>query len=874
MEDYSTLSGEETAAKLHSNTQHGLSSFEANNRLKKFGPNTLIFNNGKGPFTIFTSQLTSFLVIILLIASAFSFFFGDYLDAVLILIIIFINAFLGFFQEYRAEKTIEHLKKLVISYCLVYRDKQVIQVFSSELVPGDLVLLEEGQKVPADIRLLSTTNLYTNEAALTGESMPITKTVDVLKKILPIADQINMLFSGTIISAGKGLGLVVTTGGKTEIGKIANLVNQEAKTSTNLQLKLDHLGKVLGKVIIGIAALIALEEILVGKPIIQAVTSAIALAVAAIPEGLPAVVTISLAIGTRRLFKQNALLRRLTAAETLGSTDIICVDKTGTLTEGKMTVKQIYYNHTFHHLNIETNDTKLPKETRQLLKISVLANNAQKNDNGIVGDPTEVALISLAFDQGVEQLELSKQCPRVLEIPFSSERKMMSVVCQDEKEKLIAAKGSVEAILNQCTQIEKNGKVVALTKEDKANILKANNQMASNALRVLAFAYAKTNKQEVHEEEIEKGLIFVGLEGLFDPPRKNIKQSIESCQKLAGIKVVMITGDHLMTARAIASEIGINDRYITGEDLDKLSDGQLEEIIEEISIYARVNPEHKLRIVKALKSHGHQVAMTGDGINDAPALKAANIGISMGITGTDVAKEAADLVLMDDNFNTIVGAIKEGRAIYENIRKFVNYLVSTNLMEVTVILGSIILNWPLPLLPIHLLWINLVTDGLPAVALSADPPRKNIMHSPPSRFTEDILNKNSLKRLLLAGFLLSGAVLIIFSFYKNQLVHGQTMVFTAIVLYCVVRITVLRSRYQLSLFSNKLLSLAISISLILQLIILYLPIKIGNITLQELFKIQPLSISDWLVLLITGGILLITMRLITTKPLEKTTPTA
>ncbi|MDP3973450.1 MAG: calcium-translocating P-type ATPase, PMCA-type [Candidatus Daviesbacteria bacterium] len=848
MEKAYLKSVEQTIQELQTDQQKGLTAQEAEKRLTKYGLNILQEEKGKSAFQIFFSQFRSFLIIILLIASSVSLILGETLDAALILAIVILNGIVGFIQEYRVEKTIKQLKKLVTVQASIYRDGVIQQVASSNLVPGDLIVLEEGQKIPADIRIIQAFSLETNEASLTGESTPVTKDPDTLAEDVILAERKNMLFSGTNIAAGRGIGIVISTGMSTEIGKIAHLVSQEIEPPTPLQLKLNNLGKLIGRIVLVIAALIGIEQFLFGpsqtgfgQNVLDSLISAIALAVAAIPEGLPVVVTISLALGTRRLLKQKSLIRHLAAAETLGSTDVICVDKTGTLTEGVMKVTEIF-----------------GENKEKILTFGLLASNARINGGSprgeagqIIGDSTEAALIQAAVDSGLNQETILKTYQRISEIPFSSDRKMMSVIVKNKEGQILISKGATEVILGKCSN---------LTEEQKMKILKANDEMARKALRVLAIAYGSSEKEE--------NLTFLGLVGMIDPPREGVKQAIEVCQKQAQIRVVMITGDHLLTAQAIASQIGIEGKNITGQDLDKLSDEALKEQVEQIAIYARVNPEHKIRIIKALKAHGHQVAMTGDGVNDAPALKAADIGVAMGITGTDVAKEASDMVLLDDHFSTIVEAIKEGRAIFDNIRKFVNYLLSSNIMEVLVISLAVILGGGhLPLLPIHLLWINLVTDGLPAIALGVDPPRKNIMDLPPQKFREEIAGGRFLGPLMAVSVLLTIAILLIFFIYQKDPIYEQTMVFTAIVFYEMLRIVAIRSEYKLPFFSNPFLVLAITGSLILQLLILYLPISFAGVTLQQLFKVHPLTLMDWGLLLGVGIFLLFIMRMLVVTPI-------
>lgn len=858
MDNFFSVPKEELVSKLNTDLKKGLSSEDASQRLIKYGLNELKQTKGKNPLLILLSQFTDVLVIILIIASIASFFLGEGVDAVMIVIIVIMNAIIGFIQEYRVEKAIEHLKQMVTSNQLVYRDGRIIQIPSSELVPGDLVALEEGQKITADIRLTYVINLQTVEAPLTGESTPISKVSEKLEGNLAIGDRKNMIFSGTVVCAGKGTGVVVGTGMNTEIGKIAHLVSSQADAQTPMQIKLDRLGALIGKIVLVIAVIVGVEEIFISHgQLLEAIISSIALAVAAIPEGLPAVVTISLALGTKRLLAHKALIRNLPAAETLGSTEVICTDKTGTLTEGAMDVRRIYLNQV--SINVEEKSTTSPQNLKKLLEYGILSSNARLTNGNFVGDPTEIALIKVAREFGIEQDMLLDKYERVGEIPFSSQRKMMTTVSEGEGERLITSKGAVEVILNLCSRIEMSGKVQSLTDEIKNQILSQNEQMAKESLRVLAFAFK--NGQSVPEGSEETGLTFLGLQAMMDPPKEGVKESIITCQN-AGIRVIMITGDHLITAQAIAREVGVEGKAVTGEDLDKISEEQFKSEVEQINIYARVNPEHKLRIVHALKAKGYQVAMTGDGVNDAPALKAADIGISMGITGTDVAKDSSDMILLDDYFGTIVAAVREGRGIYENIRRFVAYLLSANAMEVMIIFFSILLGWPLPLLPIHLLWINLVTDGLPAVALGVDPTRSNIMTSRPGEFKQEIVSMPFLKFLGAISILVTIAILVIIGLMKSDPVHEQTMAFTAVVLFEMVIIWAIRDQYKLGFFSNKYLVMAVSASIILQLMVLYLPLQVGNSNLQVLFKVAPLGLIDWGIILGSGVILWVLWKIL------------
>lgn len=861
MKDFYKLPFDEVAKNLKTDLKAGLTFQEAQNRLIQYGPNKLKEVKGKNALSILLDQFKDLLIIILILASLVSLLLGETVDAVMILTIVFINGLVGFIQQFKVEKAIEHLKKMVTTYAKVLRDGKLLEIPSANLVLGDLVLVEEGVKIPADLRIIQSFNLKTSEAALTGESTPISKEVEPLSGDMAIADQKNMAFLGTAVAVGRGTGVVVATGMNTQIGKIAHLVQQAAEPQTPMQQKLNNLGKLIAKIVLTTSALLALQQFFFGLKLIDALISAVALSVAAIPEGLPAVVTISLALGTKRLIKQQALIRNLPATETLGSTDTICVDKTGTLTAGVMQVRKAY-------LNGKISDLKKGDQTfEKLLTFGFLASNARFSNGKILGDPTEAALVQAALDHNLNQDQLVMNYQRVTELPFSSERKMMTTVSKSGHQNLVTSKGATEMILSKCTRVEQSGEVTALSDKDRQEILKVNDQLAKQALRVLAFAYKATDS--LSKDQLEKDLIFLGLQAMIDPPKTGVKEAVEICQQQAGIRVIMITGDHLLTAQSIAEEIGIKGKAITGVELDQISDDQFQNQVEEIAIYARVNPEHKIKIIKALKAKGHQVAMTGDGVNDAPALKAADIGVAMGITGTDVAKDSSDIILLDDNFSTIVAAVKEGRSIYENIRKFVTYLLSANTMEVLVIVVSVILGWPLPLLPIHLLWINLVTDGLPAIALGVDRAREDIMSSQPTQFKEEIVNKKFVKLISVVSILISIAVLGIFGLFRYDLAHAQSMVFTAVVVYEFLVIAAIRAEYNLKFFSNKLLSLAILGSMILHLAILYLPISVANLSLQQLFKVQPLAVSDWLILGALGIILYLLMHLAAVKPLTQ-----
>lgn len=864
----------------------GLSTAEANQRLADYGRNELHGNKPLNPFKLFLSQFNDVLIMVLLAAAAVSFGLafvedgGSFRESILIFTIVIAIALVGFFNEFKAEKTVEALMKLVDFKARVRRGGEVIEITSAELVPGDIAIIEAGQKVPADIRLLEVTELEANEASLTGESLPVRKDLKVLTKEASLGDQKNMLFAGTFVTSGSAVGVVVSTGQLTEIGHIAELVSHVEEDPTPMQQKLDDLGKKLGYIIAFICAVVfiivfflvpeATDSNLVHR-LIFAFTAAVALAVAAIPEGLAFVVRISLALGARRMASRHALVRKLSAVEALGSTDVICSDKTGTLTRGEMTVRHVYVNGVLADVsgsgyetagNITAKD-KTPS-LKQLLSIGVLCNNSILKEKSVMGDPTEGALYVSAEKGGINHVEHAKEMPKIGELPFTSERKSMSTVHKDAKGYFVATKGAVEMVLNKSTKVlDKNGKVIALSASEKTKILKMNEALAGKALRVLAFAY-KTTTSQPQGKDIEQGLIFAGLQAMMDPPRTEVIEVIKRVQTEAGMRVIMITGDYIETAKAIASEIGIQGEAISGVDLDKLSQSQFEEKVEDISVYARVNPEHKIRIVQALKKHGHQVAMTGDGVNDAPAIKAADIGIAMGITGTDVSKEAADLILLDDQFLTIINAIEEGRGIFDNVRKFVNFLISCNIAEViTVLLGIIVFN-DLVLTAAQLLFINIVTDGLPAVALGSDPAQKNVLKAMPQRFQEAIVSSRVWTEIFIFGTLMSVALTL--QYWYNHTHEGRiaavSAAFTAMVVYELVRLIDIRTDYAIRWLANFWLTIALASSFVLQIAVLYLP------GMASYFEVGPLSGHDWIIMLI-GSLVLITIMKVLNPVLDR-----
>ncbi len=786
----------------------GLTSAEANRRLQKFGYNELVERKRVTPLQIFLNQFKDVFVIMLLVAIVFSIIIGwykggefeEYVDAMTIGAIVALNAVVGFVQEYRSEKAIEAMKKLAAPRARVLRDGKETIIPAREVVPGDVILIEAGDRIPADARLFEVVDLKTEEAALTGESTPIDKSTEVVDEKTPVSDRRNMVFMGTHATYGRGKAIVVATGMSTEFGKIAEMVQAVEEEETPLKQKLERFAKKLAVIIVIACAVIFILEIIREgyhlENVLGMFMTAVALAVSAVPEGLPAVVTVCLALGARELAKRNAILRRLSSAETLGATTVICSDKTGTLTKGEMTVRKIYVGGKLVDvtgvgyeakgdflLNGEPIDPQSDDDLRLLLSGATLCTNAQYDGKNIIGDTTEGALIVAAAKAGLLKEDLEKVYPRVHEIPFTSERKRMTTVHKSSDGKLLAfVKGAPEVVLERCTHVLSDGKTVVLTEKGRRTILEVNERLAKEALRVLGVAFkeiGEANPEKFDAEELESGLTFVGLLGMIDPPREEAKLAVKKCEE-AGIKTVMITGDHKLTAVAVAKELGIlktsdsdkGDLVLTGADLDALSDGEFEKIVENVVVYARVSPEHKLKIVRALKKKGHIVAMTGDGVNDAPALKQADIGVAMGITGTDVTREAADIVLADDNFATIVNAVEGGRAIYDNIRKFSFFLMRCNFDELVLIGTFALLGLELPLTAPMILWLNLVTDGGPALALTMDPPDKDIMKRPPRDPKEGILHGRiaSIVVTFILQFVLTGGI-----FYWQYYILGETL---------------------------------------------------------------------------------------------------
>jgi len=843
----------------------GLETDDARARLAEYGLNELKQEKKESKIMLLLNQFRNFLIIILIAAAAVSFAIGEAMDALVIFVIVVINAIVGFGQEFRAEKALEALKKMTSASARVLRDGREAKIPAAELVPGDIVLLEAGDRVPADARLLEALELRVDEAALTGESLPVDKNSNAVRAIAPLADRIDMVYSGTVIVYGKATAVITATGMKTELGKIASMVQATEKEETPLQKKLEVVGKQLGLMILGICAVVFIVGMLrVGwtpEHISFMFLAAVSLAVAAIPEGLPAVVTMALALGTQRMARERAVIRKLPAVETLGSCDVICSDKTGTFTKNEMTVKRIYFDG--RELEVtgsgyetdgaildggKTANLKELKGLEVMIRGGVLCNNASLEGGGM-GDPTELALLVLGEKAEMGKRRLEDAHKRVHEVQFDSERKRMSTVNVCGGVRCVYTKGAAEIVLGLCDRIYKNGKAVKLTPDDRKKLVEKNNDLAKRALRVLGIAYREIS---LKEKDVEKDLVFLGMVGMIDPPREEVKGAVSLC-RAAGIQVKMITGDHAVTASAIAREIGLPEgEVITGADLEKMSDNELKRRVEHISVFARVNPEHKLKIVAALKANGHIVAMTGDGVNDAPALKKADIGVAMGITGTEVTKEAGSMILMDDNFATIVSAVEEGRGIYDNIKKFIMFLLSCNIGEVLALFLGILL-FPVKetiLIPVQILWMNLVTDGAPALALGVDPKAQDVMKRPPRPAKDRIFSGLVLKNILLVGMVIAVGTLFVYWMYNPQFenegsakIKAETMAFTTMVLLELVNVFNCRSEkgsiFTVGFTKNRWLLIAVGFSLLLQAMVIYVP------GLNTAFGTAPLDLYDW-----------------------------
>jgi len=816
--------------------RNGLSADESRKRVSQYGHNRLEEKPGKSPLLIFFEQFTNILILILIVAAVISAFIGDLTDTMVILAIVLLNAVIGFFQEYRAERALAALKKLEIPAATIIRDGKHQQIPATEIMPGDIVVLTAGEIVPADIRLIESPNLMIDESSLTGESTPVEKSTNIISEETSLADRRNMTFKGTVITYGRGVGVVVTTGMSTELGRIAYLLQETEKIKTPLQIKLDVMGKRLAVAALLLCLIIFIAGIWRGESLQLMSLTAISLAVAAIPESLPAVITIVLALGAYRMSKVNALIRKLPAVETLGCVTAICSDKTGTLTQNKMKVEFIYDGKELKKKwNLDTSDMNL------IFKAMTLCNDASIDSDKGIGDPTEIALLKAASEIGIHKNELEKSYPRINEIPFDSFKKRMTTInsSPDNQEiYLTFMKGSVDSVLD----------ISSIDSNMKEQILRENEKMAADGIRVLALAYREIEKG-MPLSEVEKGLTFLGLVGMIDPPREEAYEAVKICMK-AGIVPIMITGDHPITAQAIAKRLGItneNGQIITGRDMELLEPAHLNSLLSSVRVFARVSPEDKIRIVTSLKDKGHIVAMTGDGVNDAPALKKADIGIAMGITGTDVSKEASDIILRDDNFATIVKAVYEGRVIYDNIRKFIRYMLSTNSGEILTMFFALMIGMPLPILPIQILWINLVTDSFPALALGVEPAEKNVMNRPPRDPKESIFARGLWQHIIWVGLLMSFGTLGVMAWglKYDDLDHARSMVFFTLAGFQMFHVMAIRSEresiFTVGLLSNKALLGAVVLTFILQLMITYIPI------LQRIFKTAPLSAVELII---------------------------
>lgn len=846
-----TLSTKEVEKQMQTNIEFGLNEKQVEDKQNKFGLNKLEEKKRESIVIKFIKQFNDFMIIILIIASIISAVVArlegsnDYFDSIIIIAIVVFNAIMGLVQEAKAEKSLEALKKMTAPTCRVKRNGKISTIKSEQIVPGDIVLLEAGNYVPADCRLISSSNLKIEESSLTGETVPVLKEANsILKEKTALGDMVNMAFSTTIVVNGHGEAIVTDIDMNTKVGKIAKMIITNEAPETPIQKKLEEVGKSLGIACLGICLLIFVIGLLKKIEPIEMFMTSVGLAVAAIPEGLPAIVTIMLSIGVTKMAKKNSIIRKLPAVETLGSSSVICSDKTGTLTQNKMQVTKIA------NINGETNDKEYIK---WLMGMATMCTDVEiSKENGkmeLTGEPTEKAIVSKALDEGQNKNELYNVMKRVKDIPFDSSRKMMTTIHKMPNGYRVITKGAPDVLLKRCNKVYDNGNVTTLDYSKTKLIENQNNKMADEALRVLAIAYLDIPNlpSKIDTETVEKNLIFIGLIGMIDPPREGVKEAVATCKK-AGIKTVMITGDHIITAKAIAKDLGIlrgSDLAVTGEELDKIPQSILQKNIMNYSVFARVTPEHKVRIVKAYQSTGAVVAMTGDGVNDAPALKNADIGIAMGKNGTDVAKNAADMVLTDDNFVTIVEAVKQGRNIFDNIKKAVHFLIATNIGEIVTIFLGLVLGLKSPLLAIQLLWINLVTDSLPAIALGLEKPEADIMDKKPRDSKKGIFADGLWQRIITEGTMLGILTLVAFSVgnYLYDIEVGRTMAFVCLGLLELVHSFNIKSEetiFKVGLFENKYLLGAFILGALLQIVVVVIP------SVAEVFKLVPLTQVQWM----------------------------
>jgi Ca2+-transporting ATPase len=863
---------EQVEKALETDFSSGLSQEEVTKRIKQHGLNELDEGEKQSALLLFFSQFKDFMVLVLLAATLISGLLGEYIDAIAIIAIVIINGFLGFFQERRAEKSLQALKELSAPQVSALRDGQWIKIPSKEIVIGDILKFTSGDRIGADVRVIESKSLEIEESALTGESVPVSKHIDSLTNPNPgIGDMENIAFMGTMITRGSGIGVVIATGMKTAMGQIANLLQNAESQDTPLQRRLEQLGKILITVALLLTVLVVVVGVLRGHDLYEMFLAGVSLAVAAIPEGLPAIVTVALSLGVQKMIKKNAIVRKLPAVETLGCASVICSDKTGTMTQNKMTVTHLwsggqtwtvdgvgYQPQGKFYRNERNINPKEEKALQQMLIFGMLCNHSdlvvRDDDYFLDGDPTEGALLVSAMKAGFDRPKLLDEFTIINEFPFDSSRKMMSVHVKDKQGRhFIVTKGAPDVILGISESVLWDERTQFLNKETQFKVQEAINGLAAQALRTIAIAFKpiQANTVILSEHEAEKNLTLIGVQGMIDPPRPEVKKAVKECKE-AGIKTVMITGDHVITAKAIASQLGIitsKSKVIDGNALSQMSVEELEEVVDDVSVFARVSPEHKLKIVKALQNRGHVVAMTGDGVNDAPAIKAADIGVAMGITGTDVAKEASALVLLDDNFATIKAAIVEGRNIYENIRKFVRYLLASNVGEILVMLFAMILALPLPLIPIQILWVNLVTDGLPAMALGLDRPEENVMKRKPRSPNEGVFSRGLGWKVVSRGFLIGIVTLLSFMVvYHNdpaQLQYAQTVAFATLVMAQLIHVFDCRSEKSVlsrNPFGNQYLVWAVISSLALMFVVIYYH------PLQPIFHTLPIAAKDWLLI--------------------------
>ena len=867
---------EEVAESLETSLSEGLTSESAQTKLQTLGPNELKEQEGKSFLQKLLAQFSDFLILILIAAALISVFVGEAKDAIVIMSIVIVNALLGLYQEGKAEKALEALKKMASPTAKVLRDGKPQEIPSSQLVPGDLVILETGDIIPADLRLVESSNLKVEEASLTGESVPVEKRAqEAYTTEVSLGDRHNMAYMSTIITYGRGKGLVVETAEGTEIGKIAAMIQTFEEEATPLQKKLNQLGKVLGITTIAVCIAVFGIGLLQGREVLEMFMIAISLAVAAIPEGLPAIVTIVLAIGMNKMVERNAIVKKLLAVETLGATSVICTDKTGTLTQNEMTVVKVLADNKLievegtgyepvgdFKLNGATVDKEEVSGLKLLLTIAALANDAKlDNSSGlyrIIGDPTEGALVTLAGKAGIDSAELNHLYKRIEEIPFDSERKMMTTFHDMPNDEGVSSftKGAPDIIIGRCNRIILDGRLQEFTPELKKEVLRVNSELSRAALRVLAFAFKEyaSLPSDPSPGSNETDMIFVGLTGMIDPPRPEAREAIALCKK-AGVNAIMITGDYKETAFAIAKDLGMadsEDQAMMGEKLDGISDEELQEVVKNTKVFARVSPEHKVRIVSALRANGDIAAMTGDGVNDALAIKKADIGVSMGITGTDVAKNTAEMILTDDNFASIVAAVEEGRIIFSNIKKFVYFLLSCNIGEILLVFTSILMNLPVPLLPIQLLWLNLVTDSFPALALGVEKGEPDIMNQPPRNPEEAILDKRMLvgvtfQAIAVATASLSAYILALRMYGLDNIEEARTITFATLIVAELLRAYSSRSQKftlaKIGVFSNKSMVYATLGAFLLLLAVIYIPFMNG------IFYTFPLTVVDWEIVL-------------------------